>query len=315
MRSTFQIVVILTVLATFVNSSYVSLSLSDQEWADEHQRILAYWTKERMESAVPIEELLKDQLEKRLHRTLSSNFTFPIGQPLTIYGKNPSSPTDSLVHQTAGRVFGTIDGGNFVGSGNVIASTNNDIVVTAAHCVYDISRGKFVDNFVFAPGYDRGNSPFGRWTFRRAVVRREWIDDVPEVMNWDVGYALMGTLNGQHIANVVGSQSIAFNNQRGTYRHIFGYPCNIQNCEALIESEGTALVYPDPKFLGEGTPSRGMGGGASGGPTLANFDTDTGRGTQVSVLSFSISTVQNVLWGPYFGNDARDLYNSIESAP
>jgi len=208
-------------------------------------------------------------------------------------------------------VFGTINGGNFVGSGNVVTSNSGDLVVTAAHCVYDIGRGKFVDNFVFAPGYNQGSSPFGRWTIRRAVVAREWMDDVPEVMNWDVGYVLMGTLNGRNIESVVGSQNIAFNNQRGTYRNIFGYPCNIQNCEAIVESEGTALKYPDPKFLGEGTPSRGMGGGASGGPTLTNFDSDSGRGTQVSVLSFSISTVQNVLWGPYFGDDAEGLYNSV----
>jgi len=56
-----------------------------------------------------------------------------------------------------------------------------------------------------------------------------------------------------------------------------------------------------------------MGGGASGGPTLIDFDPSEGSGTQVSVLSFSINTVPNVLWGPYFGNDAKALYDSVNN--
>jgi len=309
------VVLLFALCASIVNGSILSLTLTDEEYAAEHERILAYWTKERMEAAVPIEELLGKDLTQRYLKPKFHNISFEMGgQEVVIPGKPPMIPSKlARIQQTAGRVFGTIDGGNFAASANVIPSGSGDLVITAAHAVFDISKGKYVDNWVFAPGYTSGNSPNGRWTFRRAVVLSQWSDNVPEVMNWDIGMALMGTLNGQHIESVVGSQGIAFNNQRGTFRNIFGYPCNIQNCQSLVTSSGNALEYPDPLYLGEGTPSSGMGGGASGGPTLASYNSGTGEGTQVSVLSFSISTVNNVLWGPYFGNDAQGLYNSVSN--
>jgi len=267
-----------------------------------------------MEAAVPIEELLEDELLARIKRTSPFNVSFEIGDEVVIPGVEPDFPNvGARIQQTAGRVFGTIDGGGFAASANVITSNSGDLVITAAHAVFDISKGKYVDNWVFAPGYTNGNSPNGRWTFRRAVVPNQWMNNVPEVMNWDIGMVLMGTVNGQHIQSAVGAQGIAFNNQRGTYRNIFGYPCNIQNCASLITSEGYALKYPDNLYVGEGTPSGGMSGGASGGPVLIDYDSGTGEGTQVSVISFGISTVNNVLWGPYFGNDAQGLYNSVNN--
>jgi len=140
----FLIQVLFAVLCgSLVSASFVSLTLTDEEYAAEHERILAYWTKERMEAAVPIEELLKDELLARIKRTSPNNVSFEIGDEVVIPGVEPDFPNvGARIQQTAGRVFGTIDGGGFAASANVITSNSGDLVITAAHAVFDISKGK-----------------------------------------------------------------------------------------------------------------------------------------------------------------------------
>ena len=52
----------------------------------------------------------------------------------------------------------------------VLASTTRDLIVTAAHCVDGTAAG-----IQFAPGYDRGATPYGVWTVTRAYVDPAWI--------------------------------------------------------------------------------------------------------------------------------------------
>ena len=49
--------------------------------------------------------------------------------------------------------------------------------------------------------------------------------------------------------------------------------------------------------------------------TAINEYIRTGRGTLVSVTSFSYSDRPGVLWGPYLGSTAQSLYASVASTP
>jgi len=53
---------------------------------------------------------------------------------------------------------------------SVVASSHEDLILTAAHCVSGTAAG-----WLFAPGYDKGRTPFGVWTVTHAYVDRAWI--------------------------------------------------------------------------------------------------------------------------------------------
>jgi hypothetical protein len=56
-----------------------------------------------------------------------------------------------------------------------------------------------------------------------------------------------------------------------------------------------------------------MSGGCSGGPWLQNVNDATFIGYVTSVNSFTITTVKNVMNGPYFDSNTKLLYDSASS--
>ena len=52
---------------------------------------------------------------------------------------------------------------------SVVSSSSGDLIITAAHCVRGSGSG-----LTFVPGYDRGKSPYGRWSVTQAYVPSEW---------------------------------------------------------------------------------------------------------------------------------------------
>ncbi len=59
-----------------------------------------------------------------------------------------------------GKVFFTDNGVNYVCSGSAITGTNESVVWTAGHCVYE-GPGGFFTNFMFVPAYRDGAAPYG----------------------------------------------------------------------------------------------------------------------------------------------------------
>nr|BFE87516.1 hypothetical protein GCM10020093_101170 [Planobispora longispora] len=57
-----------------------------------------------------------------------------------------------------------------------------------------------------------------------------------------------------------------------------------------------------------------MTAGSSGGPWFTGFDPSTGRGTVTSVSSFKYSNDQGTMYGPYFGDIAKNLYATAQNA-
>ncbi|CAF0936051.1 unnamed protein product [Didymodactylos carnosus] len=216
-----------------------------------------------------------------------------------------------LMAYTTGKVFWS-EGNGWYGecSGSVTKSDNADLIITAAHCVYDDTTGFRTDkNWVFVPQYTNGNAPFGIWPARYQTILASYSEN--KDYNDDVGMVLLSTVNGQHIQDVVGSQNVAFNLPRDTIIYSFGYPKNLANGETLQYCSGQALdsVWGNG-YIGQTIPCL-MGGGCSGGPWLQDYNPDTGIGYQVSVNSFQISNIPNYMNGPYFDDDISDLYDGV----
>ncbi len=265
--------------------------------------VRAFWTPARMRSAQPLDliKVLPSQL-----RTVAK------GRPVQIQSIPNGGAAwtgGGAVTKTAGRVFFTYQGRTASCSGDAVTSANKSTVITAGHCVK--LGGAFHTNWVFVPGYNNGNAPYGTWTARSTKATPQWV--ASEDINYDVGAAVVNQLNGQSLTDVVGSQGIAFNQARGQNMYSFGYP-------AEAPYDGTKLIYCSGKVFNDFLLSQDIGmtcnqtGGASGGPWFLSFNEAAGTGIQNSVNSFKYNFISTWMFGPYFGADAQNLYNTAQSS-
>ncbi|GII78188.1 hypothetical protein Sru01_31700 [Sphaerisporangium rufum] len=289
--------------------------------AAERRRVLAYWTPRRMSAALPA--------------------ALPAGQPVGLPGlpsarvplaaasRPPGAPAPAAaaapagrvkgarwtgggaVTRTTGRVFLTMGGADYVCSAGAVRSANLDVVVTAGHCVKD-GKGAWAANWTFVPGYEAGRRPHGVFTARRMFVAEPWARRADD--SYDIGMVAMNTSGGRHLGEAVGGQEIAFGGPRGRPAFGFGFPADPPyDGEHLIYCAGP--VRGDPH---EQTRDQGMRcdltAGASGGPWLSSFDPATGEGVMTSVSSFKYSDDPATMYGPYFGDQARRVFEAAERA-
>ncbi|GAA4626446.1 hypothetical protein GCM10023196_034730 [Actinoallomurus vinaceus] len=230
----------------------------------------------------------------------------------TVHGA-PGSPWgfSGAVRATTGKVFFTINGGDYVCSAGTIAGANRDLVVTAGHCVQD-AAGAWARNWLYVPGYDEGRRPYGAFTARHLFVPTAWSGRHDE--NHDVAVVALATVGGSHVTDVVGAQTVGFDQPRGAVVYGFGYPTGGHyDGERLAYCSGR--TYPDAHRLTQDQGLRcDMSEGSSGGPWLAGFDPVTGRGVVTSVNSFKYSDDPATMYGPYFGAAVRRVYEQAQHA-
>lgn len=266
----------------------------------------ADWSPQRMRAAMPLDRVLSVSTElvgdllNGLPGLLPSQEGASTGDEWTDGGE---------VTKTAGRVFFKMDGQDASCSGNVVESENGSVVVTAGHCVK--YQGTWHTDWVFVPGYDNGAAPHGEWAAEQTMTTPQWESD--EDMNHDVGMAVVEEKNNATVADTVGTQQIAFNGERGQEMYSFGYP-------AAEPYDGSTLThcaggtFTDPLLTDDHGMRCDMTGGSSGGPWFSSFDPETGTGVQSSVNSFGYTFLPNVMFGPYFGDEAEALYERASAA-
>lgn len=287
--------------------------------AAQHETVLTYWTTERMRSAVPIEQLAGELVDAPasgqptvgtptvIEPTAAAGSTQDASIAAFPFGGGPWTG-GGAVTSTVGRVFFTFQGQSASCSGNAVTSGNASVVMTAGHCVR--LSGSFHTNWVFVPGYDQGNAPFGTWTARQMFITPQW--QANENINFDIGAVAVNTLNGQRLTDVVGGQGIAFNQPRGLAMYAFGYP-------AAPPYDGSRLIYCSGNTFNDFLLSTAIGmtcnmtGGSSGGPWFRSFNEGTGTGIQNSVNSFRYNFFP-WMFGPYFGNEGQAVYNAAQAA-
>ncbi|MEU0009120.1 peptidase [Streptomyces sp. NPDC006314] len=271
-----------------------------------------FWTPERMRSATPLDLLLTPRAAKRLKTpepTGRSTTVEPTAAPASFPQAGGAWTGGGAVVTTSGRVFFTFQGRTASCTGNAVTSQNASTVITAGHCVK--YQGNWHTNWVFVPAYANGNAPYGQWSAARTLTTPQW--EASEDINYDVGAAVVAPLNGRTLTSVVGAQGIQFNGGYNKQMYSFGFP-------AASPYDGTKLIYcsgnssKDFLFSQDHSLACNMTGGSSGGPWFTGFGEATGTGLQVSVNSFGYSFLPNRMFGPYFGDVVKSLYEKAQTS-
>ncbi|GGU13572.1 trypsin-like serine peptidase [Streptomyces lateritius] len=282
----------------------------------EQRRAAAFWTADRMRSATPLDLRItpgtfKDiARSKDVARSPRATTVAPTTAAPTAFPQ-PGGPWTGggAVVKTSGRVFFTFQGRTASCSGNAVTSQNASTVITAGHCVK--YQGSWHTDWVFVPAYDNGSAPYGRWTATKTLTTPQW--EASEDINYDVGAAVVAPLNGQKLTAVTGAQGIQFNGGYNKPMYAFGFP-------AASPYDGSKLIHcagnssKDFLFSQDHGLACNMTGGSSGGPWFTGFSEATGTGLQVSVNSFGYTFLPNRMFGPYFGNDAKTLYDRAQAS-
>ena len=277
-----------------------------------------YWTPERMRAAEPVDQGLgsdraaggtQDQPTRGEARTVQPTAARADLDPQAFPELGAPWQGEGEVTRSVGRIFFSMGSQDSSCTGTAVTSDNKSTVITAGHCVF--YQGAWHDNWVFVPGYDRGQAPNGEWPATELFATPEW--EAGEDMNFDIGAAVVGQVGGESLTDAVGAQGVAFNAERGEDMYSFGYP-------AAPPYDGSRLIYSSGTTFndefGDTTTiaiDSNMTPGCSGGPWFADFDEAVGAGTVSSVNSFGYNAQPNVLYGPYFGDEAEALYNSVQS--
>ncbi|NUR84449.1 MAG: peptidase [Nonomuraea sp.] len=287
----------------------------------EQKAVLSYWTPQKMEAAKPLDA---PQPKRNLRMAVGGpgepTDGTPWTAPPTTPGGNPRPVPQSAnsggspwsgggaVVKTTGRIFFTYQGRNASCSGDAVTSANKSVVLTAGHCVK--LDGAYHTNWVFVPGYNNGQRPYGTWAASKLLTTPQW--NSSEDINFDVAAAVVAPLQGKTLTDVVGGQGVAFNQGRKVQMHAFGYP-------AADPYDGSKLIYCAGKTFDDFLMSKDHGltcnmtGGSSGGPWFQNFNDSTGLGTQNSVNSFKYNFAPNWMFGPYFGTEAQAVYQTAQA--
>ena len=283
------------------------------------QKTKDYWTESRMENAKSGDLLLRDRDE------VTSSSTVAKGEPTVLKGSasNAKKPRPNAfgggyytgggkVVQTTGKVFFTLAGTNYVCSGSSTVAANSSLVQTAGHCLNE-GPGAFATNFTFVPAYDDGAAPHGQFVATELVTSTQWANQGD--LNYDIGYAVVGTSGGSTLTGAVGAQGIGFNLARNATMYAFGYP-------AAAPYDGSDIAWCNGPVVADtwgGSSDQGMvcnmTGGSSGGPWFINYSESSGVGTLNSVNSFKYNggPLSNRMFGPYFGSVVQGVYNEAQN--
>ena len=273
------------------------------------QRLIdAYWTPERMRSATvwnPAGVVDDAALEQRDRPgnvgrpEIAARPTGPRGA-----GGSSTSPTARAVTTSpgVGKVFfRKAGGGNFVCSGSTINNPTGNVVSTAAHCIHGGKGGADHENWMYAPLYDNGATPYGKWPAKAFHATQGWTRH--SYHWWDFAFVNVWPVNGARLVDTTGGNGISFNQSKSIAVTALAYPSAAPYdgrkqiaCAATMHWAAAAQVKI----------SCGLTPGASGGPMVQNYDNTVRFGFTNSVVAY-VWGERN--YGPYFDSDVRTVYN------
>jgi V8-like Glu-specific endopeptidase len=298
------------------------------------QRLAAYWTADRLADAkaqVTPQVIMKDKESGAPDgpaasvagavpadtAQASAATRRSVARAASAFGLEWTGSTSLAPATTTGKLFfrnlnGTpnnpADDSNAYCSASVVNTESKNVLFTAGHCVHGGKSKVFHTNLAFVPGYRNGARPRGTWFAREIWSFPAWRNDSNH--RWDVASLVMRNNGlGQRLANVTGSQGIAWNQPAERYTYVFGYPGNKSSGERL--NYCSATTYKE-KILGIFWTGRlgincDMTYGASGGPWVYGFNGQWGYLHSVT----STGDLNGHIFGPYFDTNVANLYQSV----
>jgi hypothetical protein len=304
----------------------------------ERERVLRYWTAERMASAIP-----------RDFVRIPGGFAPAAKPPGTpgggggggggggsngnVTGKSWDGGGDVL--KSTGKVYFRMGGTRYQCSGAVANDGNRagySLVLTAAHCAYDEVARAFATEWMFIPEWDSAptsncaNTAHGCWNAAALVVHNGYATAGgfnTQATVHDYAFAVVGAggktaSSNDQLDQKVPALGVTFNGvagysgiSKGQKLYAFGYP-------AAGKYKGNDLVYcagpifEDP-YNSELTWGMNcdMTGGSSGGPWLSSFTESSGSGTLSSVNSYGYNGVK-AMHGPKFDGKTKAVWDGAK---
>ncbi|MBO0783561.1 MAG: hypothetical protein J2P37_32515 [Ktedonobacteraceae bacterium] len=299
-------VVYLVALARFLYSSGPTSSTTIIEHSVEMQANTAiqHWTVANMRGAINADL----QIDSSAGLTQGSSDTSP-DQAVQHQGQ-PQQDASSPPLSTVGKVFFTnASGQNMVCSGTAVESSNKSVVDTAGHCLF--WNGDWVNNVIFCPLYDNGNTPYGCWAAQSLEVPNDWIEAGPNDLHHDFGMAIVSPNNHGLLTDVVGGAGWAYNQPTDRAFYAYGYPAAYpfdgqtrQSCEdargTFWEQHAGGTVVSIPC---------NMTGGSSGGPWFVQID---GKWYLNGHNDFTSSIKPGHMFSPYYDETWHALYEKAQ---
>ncbi len=246
---------------------------------EEMQAALEYWTEERMENAIPDESLVPDP-----------DGIESVPRPTTLM-EVKDADTDEMPFEAGGKLFFTRNGSDYVASAQYCADPF--ILLTAAHCLYNVDEDAYSEKIVFKRCYS------GLTSEQTTAIKCTFLPDryltAPKDYSFDYGFAIT---NDPAECDFLDYE---INNAGGTAIS-YGYPSNY--------NRGRKMVYAEGAYTQEGTqnllvmPGNDMGKGCSGGCWVKK-----GTNTVVSVNSFSKTSHPEDQYGPLLTDNFEKLLN------
>ncbi len=191
----------------------------------------------------------------------------------------------------------------------VVRSPQEDLVITAAHCIWGKSLGPKGD-VIFAPGWHSGKFPEGRWTVMSALVDSNWKKD--KNPNDDVAF-LVVSYGHQKIQKFTGAETVETSTRLPQTVQVIGYP---DSTSEPVQCAGAANPLLDHKNLHQLVfDCDGFTDGTSGGPFLMRVNKSTGVGEVIGVIGGyqQGGDSPNVSYSSQFLTNVTDLYKQAIS--
>ena len=312
----------------------------------EHQRIIEFWTPERVAQAVP-RDFVFDPGTGRFSPTKGKPDGTPGGGGGNGGGGGEEDSTlvsgaswnaGGQIDGAVGKVLFQMDGSYWVCSATVIADANStarektrSLILTAAHCVFDETNDQFASEWMFIPDYDDQpaslttsgtfcvNTRYGCWTASELAVHTGYATAGSFSDGLEFDFAVVAVGDGGKLDSqldaTVNAQQYDFSDTAvasGEDTYAFGYP-------AQKKWKGNDLIYcrgpidTDPINNGDTYRLNGckLNGGSSGGAWLTPFDLDGfGAGTVVSVNSYGYRGI-DAMHGPKLNSDTQAVYTAV----
>ena len=273
-----------------------------------YKSVEQYWTPERLSHAKPA------PFQSKMSKTSMQKATAKATKLL----KNDVTRTSDKVSKANGKVFFRgADGGDYACSGSVVNSSSKRIVVTAGHCVHGGKGSAWHTNWVFVPNYSNDNKPQGTFHAQYLHTLHDWAvnGENGKGFNSDVGFVTtMDNEQGKHVADVVGGGHKLVTAKNAQFNAtVFGYPGNINNGQNQQICNTNTIKNPLEGFDFYRVNGCNFGGGASGGPWIANFNNKTGTGEIRSVTSFGPPDNPSFIAGPHFDKRVKNLFETANN--
>ncbi len=154
-------------------------------------------------------------------------------------------------------------------SASVVDSPSGDLIATAAHCLSGDAK-----DLEFVPMYHDGQAPYGAWDVTGAYVSQRWMLDQDPQADFAFLTVRPQDVGGKErtLQSVVGGDPLVVGSKPPRWTVVVGYPAG---------TGGQPVICLNQAVARRGYPSFRCGGfadGTSGGPWLADYDSQTGRG-------------------------------------